>query len=262
MTRGFMLGVAAALLFFAGWAFGSTWRGALCERQNQQREIDCRKRIEEAVDLARDGYVLPVPVDAPSEPIRSDPVKQHRRPTRHSETAKPGPPPGGAISPEPAPSGVDPRIVAPARDDWADNPLCCRAIPGTGDVRCDCDQREGTDPSVFVLPDSDCSALGKGTCDVDVRAGMVRARATCDGLSIPCRVTGAETPNPEPVSYPATQVLRLDLAVGVSTDLHGLAGSELLFGATRKRFGVYVGKEWLPGSRNDRYHAGIRVLLR
>jgi hypothetical protein len=91
----------------------------------------------------------------------------------------------------------------------------------------------GTPAAVAVTPD--CGSLG-GTCAVDVRSGMVRARATCGGADVPCTVTGGGALPSPAVSLPLPPRWSAELRAGLGSD--GWAAGGTVYG--RSRWGGWV----------------------
>lgn len=215
---GFLHGFLAALaLLGCGWGAFEHWY--LSPRALAGHEAACMERVK----LAGQGYVVPIPVDVPpAAPVHREPARRVQvtpkasPPAPPTEPAEPALPPsaGGATSPDDAAPGG-------GLGYGETSPFRCRAVPGTGDVIC------GDPPG----------CADDATCDVDVRAGMVRARATCGGADVPCRVTGGL---PVPTFAPPTLTFpprwAAELRAGYGSD--GWAAGASVYG--RSRFGGWI----------------------
>ena len=150
--------LAFGLFGFAGWAWEHSRAEARAVRALARAEAACAAAVREAVGLARDGYILPTPVDAPEAPVKLSPAGPRTRRDVTPRAPAPHPTGGGEIIPE---YGYH-QVTIP------DVPIY--GTPG------DSVPRGATGPA--------------DSCHVDVRSGMVRAEVECDGVSVPCVVTG------------------------------------------------------------------------
>lgn len=204
--------IAGGLLVFGliGWAlYGYTSHRstrALAEAKADAAAA-CDERVRAAVELVRQGYVLPTPTPVPP-PVTRPPKRS--APARPPEKAAEPLPPGGAISSEPAARGAGVAAVT--------------GVTGVTGV---------TLPAAVTVTTCD----PPGTCDVDVRAGLVRAVATCGGLDVPCTVTG-DGAFPVPTVPPPRVPPRWSAELRAGLGVEGWAAGASVYG--RSRWGGWV----------------------